>query len=195
MCAIIIRLVSLGLLFAIGLSLAGCYRDFGPVVAEPELLPPPAVTTLLQIGDKLTINVYDEPNLTGVNDITPAGVVVLPLIGAVKAAGQTPAELQKDIADRYTRGKFLKEAKVTVTVVEYRPISVFGEVVKAGSYPYRPGLNALTAINLAGGLTYRGSRDKIYLQRAGEQVWNEYPLLSSVTVMPGDLIRIPERYY
>jgi polysaccharide export outer membrane protein len=153
------------------------------------------VTHHFQVGDRLTITVYDEPNLTGVYDVDPAGVVMLPLIGAVKAVGLTQEELQREIADRYSRGKFLQEPKVTVAVVEYRPIYIFGEISHPGSIPYSPGLNVLTAITSAGGLTYRGRRDTVLIQHAGEQVWNEYPQLSSVTIMPGDLIRIPERYY
>jgi polysaccharide export outer membrane protein len=193
--AMINRFLSLGAVFAIGLLLAGCYRDFGPVVAEPQPLPPPLTATHIQVGDRLTVTVYDEPNLTGVHDVTPAGEIDLPLIGEVKAVGRTTTELQREIGDRYTSGKFVQEPKVTVAVVEYRPVYIFGEVAKPGSLPYRPGLNILTAVTEAGGLTYRGSREKVYLQRAGEQVWNEYPQLSSVTIMPGDLIRIPERYY
>lgn len=189
------RLATLGAVFAIGLLLAGCYRDFGPVAAEPQPLPPPVTTTYLQVGDKLTITVYDEANLTGVYDVGPDGTINLPLIGAVRAVGRTAAQLQRDIEDRYSRGRFLQEPKVTVAVVDYRPIYIFGEVEKPGSYPYRPGLNILTAVTTAGGLTYRGSKDKVYLQRAGEQVWNEYPELSSVTILPGDLIRVPERFY
>jgi protein involved in polysaccharide export with SLBB domain len=189
------RFVSFGAILGIGLFLTGCYRDFGPVVAEPQPLPPPLTATHIQVGDRLTVTVYDEPNASGVFDVTPAGVVNLPLIGAVRAADKTTAELQREIAELYTSGKFLTEPKVTIAVVEYRPIYIFGEVVKPGPYPYRPGLNLLTVETVAGGLTYRGSRDKVYLQRSGEQVWNEYPQLSSVTIMPGDLIRIPERYY
>jgi protein involved in polysaccharide export with SLBB domain len=189
------RIVSLGAILGIGLMLAGCYRDFGPVVAEPQPLPPPLTATHIQTGDRLTLSVYDEPNLTGVYDVTPAGVINLPLIGAVRAVGKTTAELQREIADLYKAGKFLQEPKVTIAVVEYRPIYIFGEVAKTGPLPYKPGLNLLTAITEAGGLTYRGARDKVYLQRSGEQVWNEYPQLSSVTIMPGDLIRVPERYF
>ena len=189
------RFVSLGAILGIGLLLAGCYRDFGPVVAEPQPLPPPLTATHIQVGDRLTINVYDEPNLNGVYDVTPSGNVNLPLVGVVKAVDKTTADLQREIADLYKSGKFLTEPKVTVSVVEYRPVYIFGEVAKVGMVPYKPGLNLLTAITEAGGLTYRGSRDKVYLQRSGEQVWNEYPQLSSVTIMPGDLIRIPERYY
>ena len=83
------RFVSLGAILVIGLLLAGCYRDFGPVVAEPQPLPPPLTATTFQVGDRLTVTVYGEPNLTGVYDITPAGFVNLPLIGNVKAVGRT----------------------------------------------------------------------------------------------------------
>lgn len=189
------RIFSLVAVVIIGLLLTGCYRDFGPVVAEPEPLPPPIVTTHLQIGDRLTVTVYNEPTLTGVYDVTPAGTVVMPLVGAVRAVGRTTAELARILTDRYKNGKFLEEPKITAAVVEYRPFYIFGEVVKPGSFPYRPGLNILTAVTEAGGLTYRGSKDTVLIQRAGQQVWNEYPLLSSVEVMPGDLIRIPERYF
>ena len=193
--AMISRFITLGSILAIGLMLAGCYRDFGPVVAEPQPLPGPVTPTSIQVGDRLTITVYGEPNLTGVYDVTPGGFINLPLIGNVRAVDRTYLQLQREIEDRYSRGKFLQEPKVTIAVVEYRPIYVFGEVVKPGSYPYRAGLNVLTALTTAGGLTYRSSREKIYLQRSGEQVWNEYPQLSSVTIMPGDLIRVPERFY
>lgn len=180
---------------AIGLLVAGCYTDFGPVVAQPAPLPATIVTTHFQVGDRATVTIYDEPNLSGVYDVTPAGVMVLPLIGAVRAVGKTRTELEQEIADRYSRGKFLQEPKVTVDVIEYRPVYIFGEVEKPGPIPYRSGLNALTAITTAGGLTYRGSREVILIQRAGEQVWKEYPLTSAITVMPGDLIRVPERYF
>ena len=189
------RILSLGLVLAIGVLLSGCYRDFGPVVAEPEPLPPPLVTTHLQIGDRLTVTVYNEPTLTGVYDVTPAGSVVMPLIGQIRAVGRSTTELGHVLTDRYRSGKFLEDPKITVTVVEYRPFYIFGEIAKPGSFPYRPGLNVLTAVTEAGGLTYRGSKDTVLIQRAGQQVWNEYPLLSSVEVMPGDLIRIPERYF
>jgi polysaccharide export outer membrane protein len=189
------RIVSLGAFVAIGLLLAGCYQDFGPVVAEPDPIPPPAVANHLQVGDKVTVTVYNEPNLTGVYDVNPAGAMNLPLIGAVRAAGLTPAQLERIITNRYSRGKFLQEPKVTVVIVQYLPFFVFGEVIKPGQYPYQSGLNVLTAVTTAGGLTYRGSRDTILIERAGQHVWNQYPMVSSVTVLPGDLIRVPERYF
>ena len=70
-----------------------------------------------------------------------------------------------------------------------------GEAEKPGQYPYLSGLNVLTAITTAGGLTYRASRTTVLIQRAGEDVWKEYPMVSTVAVLPGDLIRIPQRYF
>jgi polysaccharide export outer membrane protein len=189
------RFVSIGIVLIASLLLAGCYRDFGPVVAEPEPPPPSLVVTYMQTGDRLTVTVYNEPLLTGVYDVTPSGTIVMPLIGSVRAVGRTPSELARIIAARYSRGKFLQEPQVTVTVVEYRPVYLFGEILKPGTIPYRPGLNVLTAVTDAGGLTYRGSKDRVLIQHAGEQVWNEYPLISSIEILPGDIIRVPERYF
>ena len=178
---------------SIGLTLTGCFTDYGPVAAEPEPLLGPTVETHVQVGDRLTVTIYDEPNLSGVYEVNPSGYVNLPLIGSVPAVGLPANGLEREIMNRY--GGLLKEPRVTIAVVEYRPIYMFGEVLKPGAYPYRPGLNALTAVTEAGGLTYRGSRSTVLIQRAGQQTWNEYPLVSSVTILPGDLIRIPERYF
>ncbi|HXW64791.1 MAG TPA: polysaccharide biosynthesis/export family protein [Burkholderiaceae bacterium] len=185
----------LGAVVAIGLLLGGCYTDFGPVAAEPKPPPPPAVASYIQLGDRVTITIYEEPNLSGVFDVNPDGALDLPLIGTVKVVGRTPLEVERTIAARYKSGKFLEQPKVQVAVVEYRPIYIFGEVLKPGAYSFRNGLNALTAVTEAGGITYRGSRSSVFIQHAGESVWVEYPLVASVTILPGDLIRIPERFF
>ena len=124
----------------------------------------------------MTVTVFGETDLTGVYDVNPLGNLDMPLIGAVRAVGRAPAELGRIIADRYKSGKFLDQPKVTVAVVEYTPVYIFGEVAKPGQYSYRSGLNAIAAVTEAGGLTYRGSRDSVLIQHRGEQAWTEYPL-------------------
>jgi protein involved in polysaccharide export with SLBB domain len=193
--AMINRFVCWEAVIAVGCLLAGCYTDFGPVVADPAPIAAATVTPQFEAGDRVSVTVYDEPNLTGVYDVNPSGVVVLPLIGSVRAAGRTRDQLEAAITDRYSDGKFLDDPHVTVDVVQFRPIYILGEVEKPGAYPYTPGLNALTAVTAAGGLTYRGSTSTVLIERAGQQEWTQYPLLASVVVLPGDLIRIPERYF
>ena len=182
-------------ILAIGLQVAGCYTDFGPVVPAPEPVLGTKAITRFQTGDKLKVIVYGEDALSGVYDISSAGDVSMPLIGMVKAAGRTRAELQREIARKYSSGNYLQDPKVTVDVVEFRPIYVFGETLRPGAYPYKAGLNVLTAITVSGGFTYRASRDSVFVQHAGEDVWHECPLSASVLIAPGDLIRVPERYF
>ncbi len=183
-------------LFVIGLQVAGCYTDYGPVAATPDpILRTSTIGTHLEPADTLKVTIYGEEALSGSYVIDPSGNITMPLVGAIRAAGRTRSELEREITRRYSAGKYLQEPKVTVDVTSYRPIYVLGEILRPGAYPYTSGLNSLTAITQAGGLTYRASRDTVFVQHAGEDVWQMYPLSASVLIAPGDLIRIPERYF
>ncbi len=118
----------------------------------------------------------------------------LPLAGTVKAGGLTKLQLEQTLSRKF-RGDYLKNPKVTVEVAAYRPIYLLGEVEKPGEYPYKLGLNALSAAALAGGLTYRASQSRILIRRAGETGFREYSTADLVPVLPGDLIRVPQRYF
>jgi protein involved in polysaccharide export with SLBB domain len=180
----------------LGLQLMGCFTDYGPVASSPEpVLQSGDVADRLVPGEKLRVTVYGEDTLTGSYMINPAGYIVMPLIGDVRAAGVTAPDLAREISGRFAGQKLLQEPKVTVDIVEYRPIYVLGEALRPGAYPYTSGLNVLTAITLAGGFTYRASRKSVLIEHAGDSVWQEYPLSASVLIAPGDLIRVPERYF
>jgi polysaccharide export outer membrane protein len=190
------RFCGVAAILAVGLQLGGCYTDFGPVAASPEpIVHASAVAGRLQAGETVRVVVYGEEALTGSYVINPAGDITMPLVGHLHAAGLSRSALEREITSRYAGGKFLQEPKVTVDVVAYRPIYIFGEILRPGAYPYSAGLNALTALTLAGGPSFRGSKDRVLVQHAGETVWNEYPLEASVIIEPGDLIRVPERYF
>ena len=148
----------------------------------------------LQPGDKIKITVFGEDRLSGEYTIDPSGAVSLPLAGTVKAAGSTKAQLEKSLARKF-RGDYLRNPKVTVEIAAYRPIYLLGEVEKPGEYPFKPGLNALTAAALAGGLTYRASKTRVLIRRADEGGFREYSTSDVVPVLPGDLIRVPQRYF
>ena len=74
---------------------------------------------------------FGEDALSGIYDISPAGTVSMPLIGPIMAAGRTRAEVEHAITRAYASGKFLQEPKITVSVITYRPFSIFGEVTDA----------------------------------------------------------------
>jgi len=147
-----------------------------------------------QGGEKIRITVYNEPSLTGDYDIDPNGMVTLPLAGTIRAQGLTQPDFEQELAKRF-KSEYLRNPKVTVTILQYRPIYMVGEVEKQGEFPYKPGLNALTAMAMAGGGTYRANRNYILIQHIGEKGMKEYPQAATTLILPGDLIRVPERYF
>jgi len=148
----------------------------------------------LQPGEKVRITVFGETGLSGEYQIDPAGFISLSLAGVVKAAGLTENELQQKLVELYSK-EYLRNPKITVSVSEFRPFYIIGEVEKPGAYPYTSGLNVLSAIAIAGGTTYRASRSRIFIQHPGESGLREYTSSAAIPIMPGDIIQIPRRYF
>lgn len=159
----------------------------------------PGVTALgdamhLQAGDTLRVTVFGEEKLSGEFLIDPSGYVSLPLAGTVQAAGLTKIELEQALTAKF-KSKYLRDPKVTVDVASFRPIYVLGEVQKPGEYPFRSGLNVVSALAVAGGVTYRASKSRVLIQRSGEKELKERELDPAIRINPGDVIRVPERYF
>ena len=148
----------------------------------------------LAAGDKIRLTVFGEDKISGEYELDPAGYLSLPLAGTIPAAGLSKIELAQSIT-KSLKSNYLRDPKVTIDVVNYRPIYVLGEVQKPGEYPYRSGLNVMSAIAVAGGSTYRASNSQVMIQRFGEAGLKQYALDAGVPVMPGDVIRLPERYF
>ncbi len=145
-------------------------------------------------ADKVRIITFDEASLTGEFVVSGSGTISLPLIGDVKAAGLTTAELQTEIQTTLSNG-YLKDPKVNVEVLNYRPFYILGEVTKPGEYPYVNGLTVLNAVATANGFTYRADTHRVYIKRADETAEHEVDLTTTTPVEPGDTIRVKERYF
>lgn len=144
-------------------------------------------------GDKLRVIVYGEPDLSGEFDVTGSGKVSLPLIGQVQAAGLPLDEFESKIGEKLKQG-YLTNPKVSVEVLNYRPFYIIGEVDKPGEYPYTSGMNVLNAVAVAGGYTYRANQGQVYITRGGNEE-SPYAAGQSVPVLPGDIVRVPERFF
>lgn len=145
-------------------------------------------------GDKLRITVYGEDDLSGEYLVGSEGDVSLPLIGEVAAENNTLAEFQEAVAERLRAG-YIKEPKVSVEVINYRPFYIHGEVKEAGEFPYQAGMSVLNAIAMAGGYTFRANTSKVYITHKGSNAELRYPAGQETIVLPGDVIRIPERFF
>lgn len=142
-------------------------------------------------GDRLRINIFNEPDLSGEFEIDGSGVFSMPLIGTVRGDGLTARQLEAEIARLYGEG-YLKSPQVSVEVLNYRPFYILGEVKTPGSYPYREGMTILNAAALAGGFTYRADSKDIRVKRDGKE---EVRMPPDTVVRPGDIIRVTERIF
>jgi polysaccharide export outer membrane protein len=161
---------------------------------QPDAAASPPNLMRLQAGDTLRVTVFGEEKLSGEFQVDPSGYVSLPLAGTVLAAGLTKIEMERSLTQKF-KSKYLRDPKVTVDVASFRPIYVLGEVQKPGEYQYRSGLNVVSALAVAGGVTYRASKSHVLIQRSGEKELKEHDLDPAIPVMPGDVVRVPERYF
>ncbi len=150
---------------------------------------------ILSPGDKLKIKVFGEPDLSGEFQIDEAGKIAFPLVGEIRASGSTLEEFRLSLVENLTKG-YLRQPRVTADILNYQPINIIGEVRNAGQYPYRPGISAQDIAAIAGGYTYRADQGTLYIKRDR----NGDPITVSVneghySIMPGDTIRIPERFF
>lgn len=171
---------------------AAIAQSSGP--AAPDLSQQPRGEAYrLGSGDKLRITVYNEEDVSGEYEVDSSGNVSLKMIGTLPAAGRTLPELTKAIEAKLLDG-YLLNPRVAIDVLNYRPFYVLGEVNSPGSYPYVAGITVLKAIALAGGYTFRARTSKIELMHANAP---DKPILvdQNTLLLPGDIIRIKERFF
>ena len=148
----------------------------------------------LGTGDKLRINVFGQPELSGQFVVDGTGSISLPLIGQIAASGSSTQDLETTIATELSNG-FLLEPRVSVEVTNYRPFYILGEVGRPGEYPFNSGLTVLNAVAAAGGFTYRANKKVIYIKSVGADKEMAYELNTNTVVKPGDTLRIGERIF
>lgn len=119
------------------------------------------------MGDKLSIRVFQVPDLSFEElTVDSSGDLQIPLIGAVRATGQTAGELSAEIARRLS-ADYLRNPQVTVTVTEAasQKITVDGAVTKPGVYEMRGSTSLLQAVAMAEGPTRVADMGKVAVFR------------------------------
>jgi polysaccharide export outer membrane protein len=141
--------------------------------------------------DKISITVDGDDELSGPFQIDGAGCLVLPLIGEIKAAGSTAPELEGAIAKALDDG-YLKDARVSVEVTEYRPFYIMGQINKPGEYAYTSNMSVFDAILRAGGYTEKAADSTLYIRHENEATEHAIVIDPSTRIRPGDVVRVPE---
>lgn len=126
-------------------------------------------TYLLRPSDKVSVNVFREPDFSMQNvQIGVEGNVSLPMIGSMKAAGMTTEQLERDISARLAAAG-LRSPMVNVNIAEYAShlVTVEGAVERPGVYPFQPGARLSSAIALAAGPTRTADIQQVAVFREG----------------------------
>jgi polysaccharide biosynthesis/export protein len=161
---------------------------------------------VLGVGDVLGINVWDQKELNTDATIRPDGTITMPLVGDIKAAGETPTALKERIKTQLAT--FLKMGggnEVTVAVRAWKSyrFTIEGEVTRSGVFSNDQYLTVAEAIAMAGGLSRFAKRDDIKLLRKDakgnvREIPLDYDALASgrrqdmnIFVLPGDRIYVP----
>jgi polysaccharide export outer membrane protein len=116
--------------------------------------------------DVLAINVWKEPDISRAVPVRSDGKISLPLVGEVQASGQTPKQLETEIAAKLQ--SYISEPDVTVIVQEVRSqrFNILGQVSHPGSYLLTNSMTVLDAIAMAGGFRDFAKQKSIYVLRA-----------------------------
>ena len=152
----------------------------------------PAYT--LGSGDRVRVTVFGEEELSGEFEVDGLGAISLPLIREVQAGGLGLRQLEQAITEKLLDG-YLKNPRVSIEVLNYRPFYILGEVNQPGSYPYVSGMTVLNAVALAGGYTYRAKKTGLLIARANGSALGEQPATEETVVLPGDILKVPERFF
>ncbi|HWB51561.1 MAG TPA: polysaccharide biosynthesis/export family protein [Stellaceae bacterium] len=170
----------------------------GGLAACTQVVLPPAPAASapwpLGPGDRLRIIVFEQNQLGGEFSVDEDGAVSLPLIGRLKVAGLLPGQVERLIAGRLAGG-IVKNPKVNIDVIHYRPVYVYGEVTRPGAYEIVGNPTVIGAVTLAGGYTYRAQTDGLSIVRYGDPERRRWAATDITPVGPGDVVFVPERWF
>jgi polysaccharide export outer membrane protein len=177
--------------------------------------PVPAIVTeqpdyLIGVGDMLHVFVWKNPELSTDVPVRPDGKITTPLVQNVVAQGKTASQLSADLREALSR--YVQDPNITVVIKAFAApsnaaaIRVIGAAVTPKTVPYRAGLTLLDVMIEVGGLNTFASGNRAVLIRQDNGAYHEYPvrladllergnLKANQTLMPGDVVRIPERWF
>jgi len=157
------RKVSIALLATVLAGCAGTPRETAGITTMTALAiandgPVEIVNNEIGVLDRLDVIVFQVPDLTFVGEngvrVDASGLIEMPLIGSLQAAGRTPSELGTEIRTRLG-SRYLQNPQVTVRVAEAgnQKITVDGAVTEPGVYETKGQTTLVQAVAMAKGAT------------------------------------------
>src|SRR5271157_2130812 len=170
---LVTRWLHFALLLAVLTSLAVAQDAAAAKPAQPPTTDNPASagtpirpdSYVIGAEDVISVYVWKEPDMSKSVPVRPDGMISLPLVGEVKAAGYTPVQLQDVLATAMK--KYVSDPQVTVVVEKISSLSfnIVGEVAHPGYFPLTRRMTVLDAIAMAGGFKDFAKTKKVYVLR------------------------------
>jgi polysaccharide export outer membrane protein len=188
------------------LALIAAALAAGPALADtPETAPGVSGDYVLEAGDTIKVQIFQEPDLDRELLVSAEGEIFLPLIGTLVVKGQTVKAVAETVRALYD-SKYLVNPQVNITVLKYRErtVNVIGAVNSPQAVPFPPEqpLTLLDAISRAGGFNRYANRKAVQLTRSDPDGHTEKftidadEVLSGKTdlwvLQAGDVIFVPE---
>jgi polysaccharide export outer membrane protein len=204
-----LRCLSVGLTVLLTLAASACVPPplYGNTVqaADVKVADGGINPNTLAANDVLEVRVYQEPDITGVYRVSPAGEVDFPLCGRVRVGGMTSSEAADSFTQCLKTG-FVRRPQVTVMVKEFnsKKVFVFGEVAKPGSFPFEEGMTIIHAVSAAGGFVKTAAKNSVNVTRLIEGKEAKVPIRvedivigreKNFSLQPGDIIFVPETFF
>ncbi len=181
---VVIRLALLPLLLAFTLPAMGQQDD-----------EPLDEAYTLGTGDVVRIHVFGESDLSFDSVLVgESGKISYPFLGELTVEGLRLQDLERALLEGL-KPDYLIDPKISVSIVEYRPFYISGQVRNPGSYPYQPGLRLRQAVTLAQGFTERASQSRIFVVHDNDPTAQRHRVDLNYNVRPGDTITVEESFF
>ena len=175
-------------------------------VTPPSTVAPPSAAAprdyVIGPEDVLTVVFWREPDVSGDVVVRPDGMISIPLLRDVPAAGLTPAQLATQLEQ--LGAKFFDKPTVTVTAkqINSRKVFITGQVAKPGSYTLGGPTTVVQLIAMAGGLTEYADQENVSIMRTEngkslsyrfnyKDVSKRRKLDQNIVLKPGDTVIVP----
>ena len=153
----------------------------------------PGQQYVLQVGDRLEITFWQEPDLNANPVVAQNGTVEIPIAGRIQAVGLTASELSQRIIDEISRYR-IKITQASVVINEYQgnKIYVTGQVGAPGTYSFEVIPNLWRVLQEAGGLSETANLEKISVIRESEGSGDILQVDLTRYFERGDVSQLPE---
>jgi polysaccharide biosynthesis/export protein len=195
------------LIAACAALLVGCATT-SALPAAPRSVDAPNLRYKIGPLDTLNVVVWRNPELSGPVTVRPDGFISMALIGDLKAAGKSPADLSQEV--RAALAKLVLEPVVSVVVTGFQgvyseQIRIVGEAARPQAVAYRQDMTLLDVMIQVGGMTDFADGNGAVLIRGSESgkqysirlkdLLKRGDISANVAVMPCDIVMVPQSWF